>query len=46
MNKEYISKLFDVLSQIDDLAEPLKEKQEQQAIQKVMREVRGENCMD
>lgn len=46
MNKEYISKLFDVLSQIDDLAEPLKEKQEQQEIQKVIREVRGETCMD
>lgn len=23
MNKEYMSKLFDVLSQIDDLAEPV-----------------------
>lgn len=48
MNKEYMSKLFDVLSQIDDLAEPLKEKQEQMAVQeaKTMKEMKGETCMD
>lgn len=48
MNKEYMSKLFDVLSQIDDLAEPLKEKQEQMAVQeaKAVKETKGETCMD
>lgn len=48
MNKEYMSKLFDVLSQIDDLAEPLKEKQEQMAAQenKAVKEMKGETCMD
>lgn len=48
MNKEYMSKLFDVLSQIDDLAEPLKEKQEQIAAQeaKAVKEMKGETCMD
>lgn len=48
MNKEYMSKLFDVLSQIDDLAEPLKEKQEQMAAQeaKTAKEMKGETCMD
>ncbi len=48
MNKEYMSKLFDVLSQIDDLAEPLKEKQEQMAAQenKAAKEMKGETCMD
>lgn len=48
MNKEYMSKLFDVLSQIDDLAEPLKEKQEQIAAQeaKAAKEMKGETCMD
>lgn len=48
MNKEYMSKLFDVLSQIDDLAEPLKEKQEQMAAReaKATKEMKGETCMD
>lgn len=48
MNKEYMSKLFDVLSQIDDLTEPLKEKQEQMAAQeaKAAKEMKGETCMD
>ena len=48
MNKEYMSKLFDVLSQIDDLAEPLKEKQKQMAEQEaqVAKEMKGETCMD
>lgn len=48
MNKEYMSKLFDVLSQIDDLAEPLKEKQEQMAAHeaKAAKEMKGETCMD
>lgn len=48
MNKEYMSKLFDVLSQIDDLAEPLKEKQEQMAAQeaRAAKEMKGETCMD
>ena len=48
MNKEYMSKLFDVLSQIDDLAEPLKEKQKQMAAQenKAVKEMKGETCMD
>ena len=48
MNKEYMSKLFDVLSQIDDLAEPLKENQEKMAAQeaKVAKEMKGETCMD
>lgn len=48
MNKEYMRKLFEVLGQIDDLAEPLKEKQEQIAAQeaKAAKEMRGETCMD
>lgn len=48
MNKEYMSKLFDVLSRIDDLTEPLKEKQEQMAAQeaKAAKEMKGETCMD
>lgn len=48
MNKEYMSKLFDVLSQIDDLTEPLKEKQKQMAEQEaqVAKEMKGETCMD
>lgn len=48
MHKEYMSKLFDVLSQIDDLAEPLKEKQEQMEAQeaKAVKEMKGETCMD
>lgn len=48
MNKEYMSKLFDVLSQIDDLTEPLKEKQEQMAAHeaKAAKEMKGETCMD
>ena len=48
MNKEYMSKLFDVLSQLDDLAEPLKEKQKQMAEQEaqVAKEMKGETCMD
>lgn len=48
MNKEYMCKLFDVLSQIDDLAEPLKEKQEQMAAHeaKAAKEMKGETCMD
>ena len=38
MNKEYMRKLFEVLGQIDDLAEPLKEKQEQQEKRKQQEE--------
>lgn len=46
MNKEYMKKLFDVLGQIDDLAEPLREKQEEKSSNETAPEIKGETCMD
>ena len=46
MNKEYMKKLFDVLGQIDDLTEPIKELEQQEEKEKSMRVIKGETCMD
>lgn len=46
MNKEYMKKLFEILGQIDDLTEPVKEQERQKEREKSMRVMKGETCMD